>query len=74
MANLHPVVRGLAHSIASIVWIAAVAHGQERRLASEVQAVYAQSEVLYRHFHQNPELSLREAQTAERLSGELRTT
>jgi hippurate hydrolase len=74
MANLHPVVRGLAHSIASIVWIAAVAHGQERRLASEVQAVYAQSEVLYRHFHQNPELSLREAQTAERLSAELRTT
>jgi len=62
----------LTLSAAAIISIAAAAHGQEHRLATEVQSVYSQSEALYRQLHQNPELSLRESQTGERLGAELR--
>src|SRR5687767_14698333 len=73
MLNHHRHLRALAQSIAAVVSIAGVVEGQARAaLTAEVQAAYAQSELLYRHFHQNPELSLRETQTAERLGAELR--
>ncbi len=42
-------------------------------VAAEVERVYAQSEALYFHLHQHPELSFHEQQTAERLATELRT-
>ncbi len=41
-------------------------------ITSEVDAVYGQSEVLYRYLHQHPELSGKEAQTAIKIAGELR--
>jgi hippurate hydrolase len=45
---------------------------QKPSISAEVQAVYAQSEALYRHLHQNPELSSHETATAARLADELR--
>ena len=74
MVRLQRVAGAQAVSVAAFVSFAAgVANAQGRpALASEVQAVYAQSEALYRHFHQNPELSLQETKTAERLGAELR--
>ena len=41
-------------------------------IAAEVDAVYAQSEALYRDLHRNPELSGREVQTAAKLADGLR--
>ena len=41
-------------------------------VASEVAAVYAQAEVLYKDLHQHPELSGQERWTADRIAGELR--
>jgi metal-dependent amidase/aminoacylase/carboxypeptidase family protein len=73
MMELHRILRRLTESIGAIALLSGVMEGQARSgLTAEVKAVYAQSELLYRHLHQNPELSLRETQTAERLGVELR--
>ncbi len=54
--------------------IAAPARAREDGgVAAEVERVYAQSEALYIHLHQHPELSFHEQQTADRLATELRT-
>ena len=45
---------------------------QSSRLNSEINAAYPAAEALYIHFHQNPELSLHETATAERLASELK--
>jgi amidohydrolase len=42
-------------------------------LRSEIAADYAYIEALYKHFHQNPELSFKESETAKRLTAELRS-
>jgi len=55
------------------LFVAVRANAQDRSaITSEVEAVYGQSEVLYRYLHQHPELSSKEAQTAIKIAGELR--
>jgi amidohydrolase len=60
--------------IAPLLLVAAAesASAQRSRLDSEINAAYPAAEALYIHFHQNPELSLRETATAERLASELK--
>src|SRR5260221_423980 len=54
------------------LFVAARANAQDRSaITSDVEAVYGQSEVLYRYLHQHPELSGKEAQTAIQNAGEL---
>lgn len=43
------------------------------RTTAEVDAVYPAAEALYIHLHRNPELSLRETETAARMATELRS-
>lgn len=55
-----------------VLLVAASASAQStQRLKAQVDGVYPAAEALYIHFHQNPELSLRETATAARVATEL---
>ena len=65
----------LGSLILALLLVAGV-HGQTSRpkdIAAEVEAIYPQTESLYRDLHRAPELSGHEQKTAERLAGGLRT-
>jgi hippurate hydrolase len=61
--------------IASLLSLAAVANATAQSgssVTTEVAAVYAQTEALYKELHQHPELSGQEKWTADRIAGELK--
>jgi hippurate hydrolase len=65
-----------AVSVAVLVCLVTGVSGQSpaaRTIAAEVEAVYAQTEALYRDLHRQPELSGREQKTAETLAAGLKS-
>src|SRR5207249_725910 len=59
----------------ALAWLLLVVDGHAQTgptIVSEVDAIYSQSETLYRDLHQHPELSLHEQQTAAKMAAGLR--
>ncbi len=54
-----------------LLWAACMPAAQAGDLASDVAADYPRLEVLFHHFHANPELSMQEFKTSDRIAAEL---
>lgn len=58
--------------LAGCVWMSGIFSAHAEEIADAVAADYDYVFDLYKHFHENPELSFKESQSAERMATELR--
>lgn len=66
-------MKNLFFAAAAIAALAAPARAEDAALAAAVAGDYPYVFELYKHFHQNPELSFKESESARRMTDELKS-
>ncbi len=66
-------MKNLFFAAAAIAALAAPARAEDAALAAAVAGDYPYVFELYKHFHQNPELSFKESESAKRMTSELKS-
>src|SRR5687768_15108311 len=61
-----------SYFIAAVILASQASLSGQRSLSSEIDAIYADIEALYKDLHRNPELAFQETQTAAKLAARLR--